>query len=393
MRTSALGLILSVVTVPLYAADLYLNYDFPEPACQALNASTADPDRLYTACGGNLYRSDNRGRNWQPAGSFGEIVDLEIDYQRPLTVYVADTMGIHQSFDGGQRWTQLLAAPEEKLIAVSPGDPDTVYVLVRGDPAQIHRSRDGGNTWDVIEPRYSGQRRLSAMTDMIVTRHDPDSLFGAIPQPPLSSGAAVGELVFSAASAGEDWSSVVRVPGPARLATAPEVSKTTEYYAVFDDLSVRGPGGLSRIETDAQYRPDGPGPILDLNAVTGTLYVQSDNGLYRVLPDFPAQWWIPELSGQGVTITPKADGIWGYWTHYDASGQPSWLLFLGKPIDGRLTTSLYRYTGPPLDQPWDIEAVESEAVGSVTVTFLDRAHVDFEYVVDGVAGRLELVPF
>jgi photosystem II stability/assembly factor-like uncharacterized protein len=59
-------------------------------------------------------------------------------------------MGIYRSIDGGETWTQVLAASGEALgqafsaVEICPSSPDIVYA---GSDASVYRSDDGGSTW------------------------------------------------------------------------------------------------------------------------------------------------------------------------------------------------------------------------------------------------------
>jgi hypothetical protein len=107
-----------------------------------VNASPADPDRLYASqstgwFGQIMQRSDNGGKTWEPVGN-------EFSYD--------GTPGTHQWYDGTQHpWEFARVWHLEPSLT----DPDTVYAGV--EDAALFRSVDGGQTWH----EFSGLRAAS----------------------------------------------------------------------------------------------------------------------------------------------------------------------------------------------------------------------------------------
>jgi hypothetical protein len=97
-----------------------------------VNASPADPDRLYASQSGGWFgqliqRSDDGGRTWEPVGN---------DF-----TYAGD-VGEHLWYDGTPRPWEF-----KRIWHLEPSrtDPDTVYA--GGEDAALYRSTDGGREW------------------------------------------------------------------------------------------------------------------------------------------------------------------------------------------------------------------------------------------------------
>jgi photosystem II stability/assembly factor-like uncharacterized protein len=125
--------------------------------------SLAGTAPLYAGTQGRgVFRSDDDGETWQPAG-LSEAIVKALAVAADGTVYAGTKPpGLHVSRDGGLSWRELesLAAmrrwywwqPAEKphtpyvdSLAVSPSDP---RVLLAGiEAGRILRSEDGGQTW------------------------------------------------------------------------------------------------------------------------------------------------------------------------------------------------------------------------------------------------------
>ena len=105
-----------------------------------VNASPADPDRLYASqssgwFGQILQRSDDGGETWEAVGN-GFLYD--------------GVPGTHQWYDGTQHpWEFARVWHVEPSLA----DPDTIFAGV--EDAALFRSSDGGHTWQEL----SGLRR------------------------------------------------------------------------------------------------------------------------------------------------------------------------------------------------------------------------------------------
>jgi hypothetical protein len=116
--------------------------------------------------GHGVFRSEDRGLTWQPAGMAGQIIKaLAVSPLEPDVLYAGTKpAGVFVSRDGGASWTDLEAfrhirgyrfwrSPAEppdwrayvSALSISPTDPQ---VLVAGvEFGAVVRSQDGGETW------------------------------------------------------------------------------------------------------------------------------------------------------------------------------------------------------------------------------------------------------
>jgi len=100
-----------------------------------MNASPADPDRLYAAqsrgwFGQVVQRSDDGGKTWQPAGN-------EFKYD--------GSVGTHKWYDNTDHPYEFLRVWH---LEPSRTDPDTVYAGV--EDAALFKSTDGAKTWEEL---------------------------------------------------------------------------------------------------------------------------------------------------------------------------------------------------------------------------------------------------
>ena len=106
----------------------------------ALAIASARSHRIYLATSVGMFRSDDDGARWQPAGNglppalFGvlEPVSVIVDPGRPDVAYVAGSQqGVFRTGDAGANWTMLdptiPAAVFAPQIALDPSDPHLIY--------------------------------------------------------------------------------------------------------------------------------------------------------------------------------------------------------------------------------------------------------------------------
>ncbi|HEY8761024.1 MAG TPA: exo-alpha-sialidase [Candidatus Dormibacteraeota bacterium] len=156
-----------------------------------LNASPADPDRLYASqssgwFGQILQRSDDGGRTWAAVGNefkydgdagthkwydgsqhpweFARVWHLEPSLNDPDTVYAGvEDAALFRTVDGGQSWQELTGVRTQPsgpswqpgagglclhTIILDPSNPERIFIAISA--AGAFRSDDAGKTWRPI---------------------------------------------------------------------------------------------------------------------------------------------------------------------------------------------------------------------------------------------------
>lgn len=125
----------------------------------------ADADRLWIAIeAGALVRTFDGGRTWVDRVSGGpwDTHELAVHAAAPEVLRVSAGDGYFESFDGGESWE----SPEEGLeigylrsVAIDPGDPDVVIVSAASGPRSAYVSgrsdgrvyrREGNRQWQRV---------------------------------------------------------------------------------------------------------------------------------------------------------------------------------------------------------------------------------------------------
>ena len=126
-----------------------------------LAADTGRESRLYAGASDGLFVSENHGDDWSrvPA-SLGSVAGVAVSPHdsRRILVY-SSAYGLAVSNDGGGSWTArndgLMLARNEYVfdIVFDPQDPKQIFVATTAPGNQVYRSTDGGETWDKMLPQ------------------------------------------------------------------------------------------------------------------------------------------------------------------------------------------------------------------------------------------------
>ncbi len=97
-----------------------------------------NPNVLYAAAGGYVFKSTNAGNSWAIAvAGFGVngISSLAIDPAMPSTVYATSSDGVYRSTDGAGNWVLFSAGLEHvtpRVLAIDHATPTTVHLGTSG---------------------------------------------------------------------------------------------------------------------------------------------------------------------------------------------------------------------------------------------------------------------
>jgi len=161
---------------------------------------TQDP-----AAGGGVFRSDDGGTNWQPAGLGGDAVRALAQAPSNPDILVAGTLeGVFRSRDAGKTWERISPEGDQELrqldsIAIDPRNPDIIYVGTFHLP---WKTTDGGRHWAAI---HSGMIDDSDVMAIIVDRADPRRIYAS-----ACSG------IYRSDNAGALWKKIQGIPYTAR---------------------------------------------------------------------------------------------------------------------------------------------------------------------------------
>ena len=132
--------------------------------------------RIYASTAGGVRYSDD-GLTWT-VGKSGASKEVKVDVNG--VVYAESANGIYKSTNRGVQWTNI-TPPDANIsrasIAISPQDPNYVYVMVSeaGALGGVYRSKDAGQNWERIinvgtpffDPLVSGSSRQGGYNNVL----------------------------------------------------------------------------------------------------------------------------------------------------------------------------------------------------------------------------------
>lgn len=225
-------------------------------AVPALAVDPSDARRLYAAVRGQgVFTSGNGGLAWEGAathfrGDFSAAVATHP--RRDGTVYVGHGDGrLSVTTDGGGTWqelTRIARGGDEQVtsIAVAAGEREMLFASNRRG---VHRSSDGGTTWELTNVGLADSRIIFVAVDPT----DPRRVFaGTGTNRPY--GIYQGSGLYRSTDGGDSWSPAVGIPLMPVPSVAFSASQPSVAYA-----AVLGGGVFRSTNGGATWAPtDGP---------------------------------------------------------------------------------------------------------------------------------------
>jgi photosystem II stability/assembly factor-like uncharacterized protein len=171
-----------------------------------------DSEVLYAAAwtqdplaGGGVFRSEDGGRTWEPAGLEGQAVRALAQAPSAPDILVAGTLdGVYRSRDSGQKWQRISPENHEEIrnldsVAIDPRNPDIIYAGTFHLP---WKTTDAGKNWF---PIHDGMIDDSDVFSIVVDRTNPRRIFAS-----ACSG------IYRSDNAGALWKKIQGIPFSAR---------------------------------------------------------------------------------------------------------------------------------------------------------------------------------
>ena len=176
----------------------------------AIRIHPDNPEHVYVAVQGALYgpsadrgvyRSTDGGDNWEKVLFVNDTTgaaDLSMDSHNPRILYAGmwdhqrtpwqvrsggPGSGIHKSTDGGQTWQKLSAGLPKAMgkvaVDVSPANPDVVYANIEAEEESggVYRSNNGGSSWRQVSSDRGTVARAWYYIEIFADPTDEDQVY------------------------------------------------------------------------------------------------------------------------------------------------------------------------------------------------------------------------
>jgi photosystem II stability/assembly factor-like uncharacterized protein len=169
----------------------------------------------YTATGGVVFRTLDRGATWQdvsPAGTpptlqFRDIEAFDANHAVVMSSGTGPDSQIYRTADGGQTWTLVFQNTEpnafydcmtffNRKVGLAVSDPPDALKF------RVIKTTDGGQTWNVVDPAgmppaLPGEFAFAASGQCLTSNHGRSAWFG--------SGGSAQARVFTSRNRGRTW--------------------------------------------------------------------------------------------------------------------------------------------------------------------------------------------
>lgn len=151
------------------------------------------PATVYAGTKGDaVYKSHDGGQDWTPMRSglddatISSVVNQflfdPVDAQH---IFLATTMGVFETKNGGEGWTKKMEGMKEVLMVVTLGmDPTRPSILYAGTSGGVYKSVDQAGHWEkmnngLVPPDMLKTSRALNVTAILVDPYEPDTVYAA----------------------------------------------------------------------------------------------------------------------------------------------------------------------------------------------------------------------
>jgi photosystem II stability/assembly factor-like uncharacterized protein len=208
------------------------------------NVLLASAWTLDRSVGGGVFRSEDGGRNWRPAGLTSQAVRaLAMAASDPDTLVAGTLDGVYRSRDASRTWERISPEHHQELrnldsLAVDPRDPQIIYAGTFHLP---WKTTDGGRHW---QPIHDGMIDDSDVMSLFLDGSSPGRIFAS-----ACSG------IYRSDNGAAEWRKIQGIPYTARRTyaiTQDSRNPATIFAATSEGLWKTSDGGLNWRRTTPQ---------------------------------------------------------------------------------------------------------------------------------------------
>jgi photosystem II stability/assembly factor-like uncharacterized protein len=159
----------------------------------AMAIDPAYPATVYAGTKGDaVYKSHDGGQRWTSMRSglddttiTSVVNQFLFDPSDPQHIFLATTMGVFETKNGGEQWTKRMEGMKEVLMVVTLAmDPTRPSILYAGTSGGVYKSTDQAAHWEqvnngLVPPEMVKTSRALNVTSIVVDPHEPDIVYAA----------------------------------------------------------------------------------------------------------------------------------------------------------------------------------------------------------------------
>jgi photosystem II stability/assembly factor-like uncharacterized protein len=155
-----------------------------------------DPDYPATVYAGTkgdaVYKSHDGGQRWMSMRTglddttiTSVVNQFLFDPADAQHIFIATTMGVFETKNGGEQWTKKMEGMKEVLMVVTLGmDPTRPSILYAGTSGGVYKSLDQAGHWEkvnngLVPPDMVKTSRALNVTAILVDPYEPDTVYAA----------------------------------------------------------------------------------------------------------------------------------------------------------------------------------------------------------------------
>jgi len=151
------------------------------------------PATVYAGTKGDaVYKSHDGGQRWTSMRSglddatiTSVVNQFLFDPADAQHIFLATTMGVFETKNGGEQWTKKMEGMKEVLMVVTLGmDPTRPSILYAGTSGGVYKSMDQAGHWvkvnnGLVPPDMVKTSRALNVTSILVDPYEPDTVYAA----------------------------------------------------------------------------------------------------------------------------------------------------------------------------------------------------------------------
>jgi len=205
-----------------------------------------------------ILQTNDGGESWTQVLDFDQeriigIQDLEINPNNTLEVYAATTSGVYKSVDGGNEWNLIFIKSNCVDIEIDPNNGEVVYLSHGNLNFSLHAARSG-----IYKSTNSGERFIelthsnlplawSGNAKLSIDPNNSNTIYAAIQDAFFDSNTAPYRGLFKSTNQGEDWENI----------NQQDIARFQGWYAHDIAISPSNPDEIYKVGIDAWKSSNG----------------------------------------------------------------------------------------------------------------------------------------